>query len=237
MEACAMTLALCYDTETTSLPLWHEPSSDPRQPHLVSIAAALVDTESRKALTSLNLFAKAEGWEIDADAQRAHGISVEETQRIGIAERTLVSAFIQLWRQADFRVAHNESFDMRIIRIALSRYESICDPDVWKGGRAECTQRLSTPLCRLPPTDKMLAKGRKGFKSPNLTEAYRHFTGQELVGAHSALADLRACIAVYWGCMDAAAGETAAAAPEPEPTPPPAEPEPESKAAQEEEYF
>jgi len=52
------------------------------------------------------------------------------------------------------------------------------------------------PLCRIPPTDKMMATGRKTFKTPNLAEAYRHFTGEEFADAHRALPDARAALAI-----------------------------------------
>ena len=63
---------------------------------------------------------------------------------------------------------------------------------------------MSTPILKLPPTERMLAAGRTHFKSANLSEAYKHFTGNELVGAHSALADVQACMAVYFAIKDGA---------------------------------
>jgi DNA polymerase-3 subunit epsilon len=70
--------------------------------------------------------------------------------------------------------------------------------DLWKAGKAECTQRLATPILKLPPTDRMKAAKRFHYKSPNLGEAYQHFTGQPLEGAHNAMVDVRACAAVYF---------------------------------------
>lgn len=35
--------AIVYDTETTGLPLFSQPSEDPRQPHIVQLAAIVVD--------------------------------------------------------------------------------------------------------------------------------------------------------------------------------------------------
>jgi DNA polymerase-3 subunit epsilon len=43
----------------------------------------------------------------------------------------------------------------------------------------------------------MKAAGRKGPKSPKLSEAYRHFLGEDLIGAHDALVDVRACRRIY----------------------------------------
>ncbi len=52
-------------------------------------------------------------------------------------------------------------------------------------------------LLKLPPTEKMLKAGFKKNKSANLREAYEFFTGQQLVDAHSAMADAQACLTVY----------------------------------------
>ena len=60
--------------------------------------------------------------------------------------------------------------------------------DEWKGGKSACTALLSTPILKLPPTDRMKAAGFNKFKSANLREAVLHFTGKPLENAHSALA-------------------------------------------------
>jgi DNA polymerase-3 subunit epsilon len=72
----------------------------------------------------------------------------------------------------------------------------------WKRGAAQCTQILSTPILKLPPTAKMIAARRNHHKSANLGEAFKHFTGQELVGAHSAMVDVQACIKVWFAIQD-----------------------------------
>jgi DNA polymerase-3 subunit epsilon len=64
---------------------------------------------------------------------------------------------------------------------------------------------LATPILKLPPTDKMRAAGRHHHKSANLREAYSHFMGRELVDAHSAIADARACMDVYFALKQKAA--------------------------------
>ena len=47
------------------------------------------------------------------------------------------------------------------------------------------------------PTERMRAAGRNHPKTPNLGEAYQHFTGNALDGAHDAMVDVNACIAIY----------------------------------------
>jgi DNA polymerase-3 subunit epsilon len=49
----------------------------------------------------------------------------------------------------------------------------------------------------IPPTDRMAAAGFTQHKSPSLAEAYKHFTGKDLVGAHDALVDVLATIEIY----------------------------------------
>lgn len=196
-------IGLFYDTETTGLPLFHEPSEDPRQPHIVQLAAALVDLDSRRTIASMDVIVRPDGWEIPAEVAAIHGITTDHARAVGVAEATALRMFVGFYN-ARKRIAHNEQFDARIVRIGLKRYDVGLDPDVWKAGPSECTQALSTPILKLPPTEKMRAAGRMHSKSANLGEAYKHFTGNELVGAHSAMVDVQACMAVYFAIKDGA---------------------------------
>lgn len=191
------TAALFFDTETTGLALFDQPSEDPRQPHIVQLGACLVDLDTRKVLASLDVIVKPDGWVIPAEVAAIHGIDTERAIALGVPESLAVELLLELHKQAEFRVAHNESFDARILRIACKRFFDDATADEWKGGTAKCTSTLATPIMKLPPTPKMVAAGRRHYKTPNLGEAYRFFTGRELVGAHSAMVDVQACIDVF----------------------------------------
>lgn len=203
-----MSKALFFDTETTGLPLFSEPSEHPAQPHIVQLAACLVDLDTRTTLASLDVIIRPDGWDIPQEVSAIHGITTEMAMDLGVPEGQAVDMFLALWGNRH-RIAHNESFDARILRIAIKRHldsrnEDLLVPlsDEWKNGQAECTARLSTPICRLPPTAKMLAAKRNNHKTPKLTEAYLHFFGKEFENAHSALADVRACMDVYFAIKD-----------------------------------
>jgi DNA polymerase III subunit epsilon len=58
----------------------------------------------------------------------------------------------------------------------------------------------------------MRAAGFFKHKSANLAEAYKHFTGLDLQGAHNAMVDVSACMTVYFGCLAHAEAEAAQAA-------------------------
>lgn len=187
-----MTRILFYDTETTNLPAFSKPSSDPAQPHILQVAALLVESDTRKVIQSIYLTVRPDGWTIDPHAEAVHGISAERATEVGIPEATALQVLHEIWLRADVRVGHVESYDARIIRIALKRFgwgDSIADQ--WKAGRAECTAALSRPNV---PT--------KSKTGPKLGDAYRHFTGHDLVDAHSARADTEACMAVYFAVQD-----------------------------------
>lgn len=205
-----MTILLAYDTETSGLPNWHAPSEDPSQPHIIELAAKLVDSETRQVLGSMNTLIAPVGFEISQEITDLTGITQDMALRYGVPMAQALELFIALWRNADVRVAHNESFDMRMLRIAIKRDEVMRDEtvkgqpfaDYWKAGAASCTASNSTSIVKLPPTAKMVAAKRNHHKTPNLAEAYQFFTGQPLVGAHRASADVDACLAVYWGIED-----------------------------------
>lgn len=198
---------LFYDTETTGLPNWGMPSEDPSQPYITQLAAELCDEETGETLAAMDMLIRPDGWEIPEELQALTGITMERALRDGQPGADVLQEFVRMWLNSDLRCAHNESFDMRLVRIAIMRdphysmeaVGQVSFADYWKAAPAFCTQGNSVKIINLPPTPKMVAAKRKGPKSPNLGEAYKFFTGQDLVGAHDAKVDIMACKAVYYG--------------------------------------
>lgn len=182
-------MIIFYDTETTGLPDFKAPSESEHQPHIVQLAALLVDPATGKTINSIDVIIKPDGWIIPDDVTEIHGISTELAMDVGVSEKLALEMFMDMWGGRK-RVGHNESFDARIIRIGLMRYGSDL-AEVFKAGEAECTMRLSTKACGLG-------------KAPKLSEAYRHFVNEELENAHSAMADALACRDIYFSIKNQA---------------------------------
>ena len=196
-----MRTAIFFDTETQNLPLFKEPSSDPRQPHIVQLAAALVDLDSRNIISSIDMMSKPDGWSIPKETSDIHGITNDIAEECGIPEEQLIKLFMSFCSGRNI-AAHNTPFDNRIIRIALKRFVGDDEAEAYKENSFYCTMKNSTKIVQCPPTPKMVKAGRNHFKNPNLGEAYKHFTGDTLEGAHNAMVDVQACIDVYFGIQD-----------------------------------
>lgn len=193
-----MTRILFYDTETTGMPLWDKPSSDKGQPHILQVAAQLVDSDTRKTLAAIDLTVRPDAWAIDPETIAIHGITEEHAKAVGVPETTAVLVLHNLWERANLRVGHVEAFDARIMRIALLRHGwGMSLADSWKAGPAECTSALAKPYVR--------PNGKHG---PKLSEAYRFFLGTDFQNAHTARADTEACAAVYWAIFDRTKGHS-----------------------------
>ena len=205
-----MSLLCFFDTETTSLPIWKEPSDHPSQPHLVELAAVLVDTESREEVDAYTRLVRPDGWTIPAETAAVHGIMTERALAEGDPEDDVIERFLAMADEANGLAAFNIDFDLRIMRIAMLRFgmtKSLCD--AWQARqRPLCLMRASTPFCKLPPTDKMMAAGRRGFKNPKLAEACEALLGEKVEGVHAALVDVRATVRIWCKLQDltAAAG-------------------------------
>lgn len=207
-----MTTILAYDVETAGLVLWDKPSDHPDQPRVTQIACELIDDETRETLAGMHVIIKPDGWTIPEEIQKLTGITMEKASAFGVPMNIVLPTFLGMWQKAEVRVAHNESFDMRMIRIELMRHPDYKDQllsgtstsfaDYWKAGKAFCTMNASQPILNLPSTTRMRASGRSGPKPPNLGEAYLHFTGKPLEGAHNAMVDVAACKAVYFAIKD-----------------------------------
>lgn len=192
-----MNLIHVFDTETQGLPDFKSPSEAEHQPHLVQLASVVVDTDTWTVTAGMNVIIKPEGWVISDEVAAIHGITQARALAEGVSEELALRMFLALNATASYRVAHNVAFDDRIIRIAMCRYMDKEKADEFKALPNECTALLATPICKIPPTAAMLKAGRRHYKTANLGEAYKHFTGKDLQGAHNAMADVLGCLEVY----------------------------------------
>ncbi len=182
--------ALFYDTETTGLPDWKSPSDSDSQPHIVQLAALLVNVDTRETIASMDVIIKPDGWTISEEVSETHGITTEHALNVGIPEQLALDMFLAIWNGCN-RVSHNRTFDQRIIRIAAKRFKSEEIIDAWgEKENHQCSMLMAKPIMELP--------GKRGFKNPNLAEAYEFFTALEIENAHTALADTKACMDIYF---------------------------------------
>lgn len=180
-------LVLGFDTETTGIPNWKTPSGGDDQPHIVQLAAGLFDVDTKDMVQSIDLIIKPDDWEISEETIEIHGITKEYAMDVGVSEKMALEMFLDLWSNRK-RIAFNTTFDNRIIRIATKRYCDEATINAWKDGEYECA----------------MIKSRKviGGKNPKLIDAYKHFIGNDLIDAHSAMADMKACMDVYFACQN-----------------------------------
>jgi DNA polymerase-3 subunit epsilon len=191
-------MILFYDTETTGLPDWRAPSDAKTQPHLVQLAMLLTDNAGKEKCCA-NLIVRPDGWQILPENSAIHGITHETAEEFGISERIATELFVAWGRDATFRVAHNISFDDRLMRIAMLRAGYQRDQiEAIEKRSAFCTMQNSTHVVNLPPTAKMVAAGFNKPKAPRLEECIKHFFDEDLAGAHDAIIDVRACARVYF---------------------------------------
>jgi len=187
-----------FDTETTGIPDWHSPSGGPDQPHMVQLCALLTDDAGQEVEVH-NWIIRPDGWVIPSEMTEIHGITQDRALVEGVDEKWAAEQIVEIAGRAERRIAHNEPFDARILRIAFKRYgmEQYAD-EAWKNMPRDCTARLTTPICKIPPTDKMMATGRKTFKTPKLEEAHEILFGEKPEKSHDALFDVRACARIFF---------------------------------------
>lgn len=179
---------LFFDTETTGLPRnWKAPVTDLNNwPRMVQIAWILCDDEGNR-IESADFIIKPENYKIPVAVARVHGISTEKAMNEGEDLETVLARFNELIEEANFIVAHNISFDEKILGAELLR----------KGVKSNfnrkpklCTMQASTDYCRLP--------GPYGYKWPKLSELHIKLFGEDFEGAHDALADINATEKCFW---------------------------------------
>lgn len=170
---------LFIDTETTGL------GSGAR----VVQVAAIVSDGPESVRTRFQSLIKPDGWVIEEGAQAVHGISVAECAAYGIEAQVAAHVIERMRQTCGMIVAHNLAFDLRMIK---SEYAAAKIMDAhFEAMPSYCTMLASKPLLKLP--------GKyNDYKWPKLVETYQYLFGSAFDGAHDAVADVEACMRVYW---------------------------------------
>lgn len=179
---------LFFDTETTGLPRsWQAPVTDlDNWPRLVQLAYMAFDRDGG-LIASCDCIIKPQGFTIPAEAARIHGITTERALKEGRELAEVLREFKALLDRAQYLVAHNISFDEKIVGAELLRNNM---PDISSSKHKICTMHCTTEYCALP--------GPRGYKWPKLAELHQKLFRADFEGAHNAASDVAATAKCFW---------------------------------------
>ncbi len=179
---------LFFDTETTGLPKnWKAPVTDLKNwPRLVQLAYLLYDKAGNK-ISGSSVIIKPEGFSIPSDAARVHGISTERAIKEGVPILDALQQFGEELNKATHLVAHNISFDEKIVGSELIRNGF---PNSLPSKKKICTMQLSTNFCRID--------GPYGYKWPKLSELHYKLFKTNFAEAHDASIDIGITAKCFW---------------------------------------
>jgi DNA polymerase-3 subunit epsilon len=189
--------ALVFDTETTGLPDFSLPADHESQPRVAQLAAVLFDGDQE--IASLDTMLLPDGWSDKARADldrlaHLHGLDCVKIEEGGRPLKDVLAEFGALMDGAEVMVAYGIQFDLKLMR---GEWRRAGLPDRYQKLPNFCVMQAVTPLCKLPPTERMVAAGRNGPKTPKLGEAVKILLGRDLEGAHRAINDVRATAELY----------------------------------------
>ena len=181
---------LFFDTETTGLPKnWNAPVDDLNNwPRLVQLAWEFYDNGVK--VNTGNFIIKPEGFEIPVESSKIHGITTSRAKKEGIELKNVLLEFQKMIEQSNYLVAHNMSFDEKIIGAEFLR-ESM--ENIVSSKKTICTKEISTNFCAIPNSN-----GYSSYKWPKLSELHIKLFGIEFFDSHNALADVSATAKCFW---------------------------------------
>lgn len=189
-------MILFIDIETTGLPRHGRPIAE--QPHLLQFAALLVGEGDGVERATVRMLVRPDGWTVPEEATAINGIDTALATAAGLPLAVVLATYTNLRSICTRVAAHNVSFDASQMKLEIDRMRVQPSHPGPATKDYICTMKMAAPVVNLPPTDRMLARGMTGPKSPKLEEAYRFLFGEEIHGAHDALVDVRACARIYY---------------------------------------
>lgn len=179
---------LFFDTETTGLPRNYKASvfDLTNWPRLVQIAWILQD-ENGNTLSSRSHIIKPKGFSIPVESSDIHKITTERAHQEGTDLRMVLTDFAIGISKCQYMVAHNVSFDEKIVGAEFLR-NSMSNTITTK--KLLCTMENSKNHCAI--------NGQYGYKWPKLNELHYKLFNCNFDGAHDATADINATKKCFW---------------------------------------
>jgi DNA polymerase-3 subunit epsilon len=182
---------LVFDVETESLPRDYNASAEDVEnwPRVIQLAYAIFDEEEKLLESKVDLI-KPDGWEVPKEQFWIdNGFSQDKNLAEGIPIKEAMENFVAVRSSVDYSIAHNISFDGKILRAEMFRLGMITEFTSIK----VCTMKVSTSFCKLPAPN-----GRRGYKWPTLNELHMKLFGVGFEGAHDAMMDVLACAKCFF---------------------------------------
>ncbi len=184
---------LFFDTETTGRPRnWNAPVTDTANwPRMVQIAWLYYD-EQHHLIDAQDHIIQPEGYAIPSDVTKIHGITTAIAKEKGVDLTSVLTTFKRLIDKAEYIIAHNISFDEKIIGAEFHRKKMA--HRLFLSDRI-CTMKGSMDFCKLP--------GKYGrYKWPSLSELHQKAFGKDFTEQHNARADTQACADCFFKMLD-----------------------------------
>jgi DNA polymerase-3 subunit epsilon len=182
---------LFFDVESTGLLDFNVDLMHPTQPRVCALAAVLTDNDGN-IIDEMDVLIKPEGWDIEPGAAAVNNLTKEICEERGIPMRLALDRFNEMKANCQVRVGANVSYDKRLMAREAIINDMVHNSD---GLESVCVLQLARPYAQIPNV------GKKGFKTPKLTEAYKALIGEDMPNAHGAMGDVRGAMAVYFHIM------------------------------------
>ena len=182
---------LVFDTETSGLPLERNGSiyQSFNWPYIVQLSYMIYDSETNQLVGLENDYIDIPNDVVmDPESVKIHNITSEQL-RNGISIVQALEKFNSHAEKVDLLVAHNVSFDKRMLMVEGIRNNiKVNITDTY------CTMKNSINLCKIETTSR---SGEKYFKYPKLSELYLKLFDVVPKNTHNALVDILICLRCF----------------------------------------
>ena len=191
---------LVFDTETTGLPSERNASirDVTKWPHIIQLSYILYDIDMKKTLCCVDDIIKLDdNVEISEKSIELHNITRSISNRKGILISEAINNFNMVLETADVVVAHNLSFDKKMIMVECVRLNTkqYFTNTSGRGVKEYCSMKNSVGICKI---ERVNSKGEKYYKYPTLSELHNYLFGYYPENVHDSMADVLICLRCYY---------------------------------------